>query len=319
MDYKNRSRLADSTSLNVLITTLLPLLDIPVFSASIDSAAYELAKQPVQFDTDTLPHPTTQPVVALNPAISDETDFIIEQTQQAIDDGTKSVKDSDNVAPTTPSDVPIDTNSAHIQSMHDTAAHVLYAGNGENVTITGTDGNDIIVAGTGNDTLIGGAGNDTLIGGSGIDVLNGGTGDDTLIAGSGTNTLTGGSGADAFVISTNAATVASDGTTTYDAKIRITDFSISDGDKLYINDLLFDPKSDLHGTVSSSQFISAANGLFSSAETADTRLLFNTGTGELFYDALNSSDNSHAHTLIATLNSSDQEPLLLNATNIVWL
>ena len=80
--------------------------------------------------------------------------------------------------------------------------------------LEGADGDDILDGGAGDDMLHGGAGNDTLIGGSGADILNSGSGQDTL---------TGGSGADIFKL-------VLDG-----GADQITDFSVSQGDKIHID------------------------------------------------------------------------------------
>ncbi len=75
-----------------------------------------------------------------------------------------------------------------------------------------------MIGGYGNDTLYGYDGNDTLIGSFGSDLLNGGAGN---------NTLTGGAGADIFQFTADHLGVDT-----------ITDFSVSQGDKLDIKDIL---------------------------------------------------------------------------------
>jgi VCBS repeat-containing protein len=92
--------------------------------------------------------------------------------------------------------------------------------------ISGNAGNDKIDGGSGNDKLYGGDGNDTLIGGSGNDLLWGDAGDDLLYGGKGNDTLTGGSGSDIFAIAKG------NGVET------ITDFSLSQGDKIGLVDEL---------------------------------------------------------------------------------
>ncbi|MEZ8100379.1 cadherin-like domain-containing protein, partial [Vibrio bivalvicida] len=54
-------------------------------------------------------------------------------------------------------------------------------GSGSNSTLKGGSGDDLLVGGDGNDTLMGGEGNDTLEGGLGSDILVGGTGMDTFV------------------------------------------------------------------------------------------------------------------------------------------
>ena len=87
-------------------------------------------------------------------------------------------------------------------------------------------GNDVLEGGNGNDILIGQEGNDTLIGGAGDDILWGGSGNDILW---------GGTGADTFLF-----TSMDEGVDT------IKDFSVTEGDKLDISNILagFDPLTD---------------------------------------------------------------------------
>ncbi len=78
--------------------------------------------------------------------------------------------------------------------------------------VTGSGQNDVLTGGLGNDYLAGGAGNDTLTGGKGLDVLGGGTGVDSFV----------------FVASA------------LDNKVdHVKDFSVAQGDKLDLHDLLF--------------------------------------------------------------------------------
>ncbi|MBC6438028.1 MAG: hypothetical protein GDA52_07800, partial [Rhodobacteraceae bacterium] len=83
-------------------------------------------------------------------------------------------------------------------------------GNGNNNSLTGTNGRDSINGFAGNDKLIGrrdddvltgGSGDDSLIGNIGNDTLRGNRGDDALIGGHGDDVLTGGMDADTFVFS----------------------------------------------------------------------------------------------------------------------
>ena len=83
----------------------------------------------------------------------------------------------------------------------------LFAEDGSDVTLTGSeyndylqggDGNDTLIGGGGNDHLVGGDGNDTLLGGAGNDLLEGGDGADTLIGGAGNDVLVGNAGVDTF-------------------------------------------------------------------------------------------------------------------------
>ncbi|WP_242522880.1 Ig-like domain-containing protein [Vibrio vulnificus] len=86
--------------------------------------------------------------------------------------------------------------------------------------IRGTDNNDIILGHAGNDVLDGGLGDDLLFGGAGSDLLIGGLGNDIL---------TGGDGADIFKW-----------VDMETARDLVTDFNVSQGDKLDLADLFDD-------------------------------------------------------------------------------
>ena len=110
----------------------------------------------------------------------------------------------------------------------------LYGDNGSDTLDGGTDG-DFMYGGTGDDKLLGDAGIDYLYGENGNDLLEGGAqgdfifggnGNDKLLGGSGDDILAGGSGADKFVFETRF------------GNDRITDFKLSEGDKLYFTDLI---------------------------------------------------------------------------------
>jgi Ca2+-binding RTX toxin-like protein len=82
----------------------------------------------------------------------------------------------------------------------------------------------------GNDTIIGSQYNDVLLGADGNDTIKAGAGDDWLIGGSGVNALTGGLGADKFYFDdTYGGTKKSKAST-------LTDFSISQSDKIVVED-----------------------------------------------------------------------------------
>ncbi|MFW7524438.1 cadherin-like domain-containing protein [Vibrio ostreicida] len=92
-------------------------------------------------------------------------------------------------------------------------------GSDQGVELTTGEGDDRIEGGKGDDTLMGGAGDDTLIGGQGNDILQGGLGSDIL---------TGGTGEDTFVWHE----------IEVGAKDTITDFSIDEGDKIDLREVL---------------------------------------------------------------------------------
>ncbi|WP_412034573.1 immunoglobulin-like domain-containing protein, partial [Vibrio cholerae] len=99
-------------------------------------------------------------------------------------------------------------------------------------TLIGGAGNDILFGQGGNDRLDGGVGKDTLYGGSGNDTLIGGNDNDILIGGLGNDILTGGSGEDLFKWVDGDL----DGSTD-----RITDFHLSEKDKIDLSDLFDNP------------------------------------------------------------------------------
>ena len=122
------------------------------------------------------------------------------------------------------------------------------------------------------ENAVGGNGNDTLIGNSAANTLTGGAGNDSL---------TGGGEADSFVF--NAAL----GVSNIDT---ITDFSVSQGDKIKLDDSIFS-RLTVSATLDSSQFKSASN--VSAADSNDF-ILYNTSTGALYYD----SDGSGSGTAV---------------------
>ena len=123
------------------------------------------------------------------------------------------------------------------------------------------------------DTLIGNAGNNTLNGGSGADYLNGGKASDVLIGGLGNDTLTGGDGIDYFVFNT-----ALNATTNKDT---ITDFNITD-DTIRLENGIMTGLGLTAGALAAGAFHS---GIINTATQVDDRIIYNTSTGGLFYDA----------------------------------
>ncbi len=93
-------------------------------------------------------------------------------------------------------------------------------------------GNDKLYGGLGDDILFGQGGDDELYGEDGNDILFGGTGNDILIGGLGDDILTGGSGEDLFKWVDGDL----DGSTD-----RITDFHLSEKDKIDLSDLFDNP------------------------------------------------------------------------------
>jgi VCBS repeat-containing protein len=126
---------------------------------------------------------------------------------------------------------------------------------------TGNAAKNVIKGNAGDNTLMGLAGNDTLIGKAGDDTLNGGLGKDLL---------KGGAGNDIFV---------------FDTKLgkgidKVADFNVND-DSFGLDHNIF---SSLNaGALEQSAFIKG-DGL-TAAQDADDHIIYDTGTGALYYDA----------------------------------
>ncbi|WP_020181320.1 M10 family metallopeptidase C-terminal domain-containing protein [Methylopila sp. M107] len=137
-------------------------------------------------------------------------------------------------------------------------------------TLDGGGGADILRGGDGDDLIKGGAGHDLLVGNRGDDVLIGGAGDDVLSGRWGADTLTGGDGDDVFVFATGLGA---------DEVDLITDFTTG-SDKISLDVDVFLTLEGLDG-LTSDQFAVTEDGL---ATSADQRIIYNSKTGELFYD-----------------------------------
>jgi len=150
-------------------------------------------------------------------------------------------------------------------------------GTDDNDLIYGYAGNDDIIDDFGNDTIYAGAGNDTLDGGFGRDVLHGESGNDVfralegndkLYGGAGRDMMEGGSGRDIFVFDT-----------TLNARTNVDslpDFRTSD--TIHLENRVF-TKLTKAGTLSSSAFWTG-----SSAHDADDRIIYDSSSGNLYYD-----------------------------------
>ncbi len=128
----------------------------------------------------------------------------------------------------------------------------------ENLTLTGS-GN---INGSGNSLA------NTLTGNSGNNALNGGTGNDVLNGGTGTDVMTGGTGTDTFVF--NSALAGNIDT--------VADFS-APNDTIQLDRSIFAAITTL-GTLSAAAFFSGA-----AAHDASDRIIYNSATGNLFYDS----------------------------------
>ncbi|AYE88269.1 hypothetical protein B5M07_18840 (plasmid) [Sulfitobacter sp. D7] len=103
---------------------------------------------------------------------------------------------------------------------------VMNGGTG-NDTLWGSWANDVLDGGSGNDLIGGGSQNDLLYGREGDDTLRGSWGNDTLVGGSGNDELDAGVGADTFIFYENF------------GRDTLTDFNISEGDRLWLDDALW--------------------------------------------------------------------------------
>ncbi|OGT81706.1 MAG: hypothetical protein A3H91_10560 [Gammaproteobacteria bacterium RIFCSPLOWO2_02_FULL_61_13] len=157
-------------------------------------------------------------------------------------------------------------------------------GNTKANVITGNGSNNALAGSGGNDTLNGGSGADVLNGQTGADVLKGQTGPDTLDGGLGNDVLVGGSDNDIFLFN-NAL-----GVTNIDT---ITDFGGAGSvalDLIHLDDAIFTALTV--GTMADPAFESGAG--LTAAATAEGRIICDTSTGALYYDADGSGTGSVA-------------------------
>ena len=147
-------------------------------------------------------------------------------------------------------------------------------GDSDNNVLVGTGYADTLMGLAGDDKLYGNAGNDRLDGGAGADYLDGGSGNDTLIGGDGSDILYGGEGADAFVFN-----FAPSVTGNLDT---ILDFH-SGMDKIQLSKSVFAGLGAVDSGLASIRFWAGAGVV--QGHDADDRVVYNTTTGALYYDA----------------------------------
>jgi len=143
----------------------------------------------------------------------------------------------------------------HMDASATGASNLNLTGNASANTLTGNDANNVLIGGAGNDTLIGGIGADTLFGGAGRDAL------------------TGGAGADVFQFK---ATL--NATSNVDT---IADF-VSGTDRLELS-LAFFASGGVPGQLLPAAFHAAPGAM--AATAPGQRIIYDTSTGELFFDA----------------------------------
>ncbi|MGD1804938.1 phytase [Dapis sp. BLCC M126] len=172
-------------------------------------------------------------------------------------------------------------------------------GNNGNDNIVGDDGNDLLFGQNGDDTLDGGSGNDFLFGendddemngGAGNDRLNGGAGSDRLNGGAGSDTLTGGVGIDNFIFAANqefnSNNVGID---------EITDFVVGQ-DKIVLDRTTFTAINDI-----AADFATVTNNI--DAAISDAVIVYNTNSGQLFYNSNGSGNGFGDGRQFATLSN----------------
>ncbi|MHC5594543.1 MAG: calcium-binding protein, partial [Nostoc sp.] len=163
-----------------------------------------------------------------------------------------------------------------------------------NNNITGFDNSDDVINGQGgNDKIDGKSGNDYLRGGTGNDTLIGGAGNDTLVGGAGNDVLTGGAGADRFLYNTSAAfNCSAIGVDT------ISDFNRSQGDKIVLDKTTFGAIISTPGTGFSN---TSDFQVTSSVGTSTAKIVYDSLSGQLFYNQNGSAAGFGSGGLFATL------------------
>jgi len=160
---------------------------------------------------------------------------------------------------------------------------------------TGSDGNNKLYGQDGNDTLLGAGGQDYLAGGNGADILDGKANSDVLI---------GGKGADRFVMAFEY------------LPDQIVDFTSAQGDKIQLSlgagsdGLAFVFATKVGGTLSDAEFYAAPGA--NAAHDASDRIIYDSATGELFFDADGTGTDSLAQQIavFASLSIFDPAPVL---------
>ncbi len=172
-------------------------------------------------------------------------------------------------------------------------SHALGA-NTENLTLTGT----AAINGTGN-TLA-----NVIEGNAAANVLSGGAGNDVLMGGGGNDTLVGGSGSDSFVFK-----VAPNASSNLETVI---DFQ-SGLDKIQLSRSVFTALGTASATLTQGQFWSGAGVV--TGHDADDRVLYNTTTGALYYDA--DGSGSVAAVQIALIGTSTHAAVLFTDFQVI--
>ena len=153
-----------------------------------------------------------------------------------------------------------------------------------------------------NDRLTGDANANSLNGGVGNDTLVGGAGNDTILGGGGNDNLTGGVGADVFVFNT-----APNATSNLDT---ITDFA-SGTDRIHLAKSAMAALGTVNSTLIGDAFWQGA-GVIKGHDASD-RIVYNTSTGALYYDA--DGSGSGAAVKLAQLGTTASHPASIIAAD----
>lgn len=212
-----------------------------------------------------------------------------------------------------------------IENVVGTGFDDMICGNAAANVIIGGRGYDRIYGGAGNDTLYasdkeggyeqainrlyGQSGDDLLFGGFSIDHLFGGSGNDRLFGGLQQDSLRGGAGADVFVLEYDYHGFFAD---------YITDFSSIQGDKFELPARSTVPESEFEltpgpdGALADDAFYAAPGA--TEAHDASDRIIYNSTTGELFYDADGTGTGSFAWRLALLTSASRLDPIVPTLT-----
>ena len=173
-------------------------------------------------------------------------------------------------------------------------ANVLHALTG-NDTIHGLGGDDLLLAERGHQSFLGGAGNDSLNGGTGRDTLSGGLGNDVL---RGNYTGFPQTDEDSFLFDVAPGSANAD---------LIQEFTFAQDKVVLDGNAHANTGASGNFAAGDARFWSSASG---TAHDVDDRVIYNTSTGELWYDA--DGNGAGARQLIATLQGTPS----LSATDI---
>ncbi len=135
--------------------------------------------------------------------------------------------------------------------------------------LTGNGGNDVLKGNAGNDRLAGNSGGDRLEGGDGSDVMQGGGGADRLIGGAGADLLRGALGGDRFHFNAPLSSASN--------VDRIADFNVA-ADQIELENSIFT-------ALSGSSLSSSAFYVGPQAHDSSDRIIYNSESGALYYDA----------------------------------